>query len=172
MKIIDNILHRIKEDSLSKKTDITGRVLEYQELATIKTCLVFWVADHEQSVWLKKLTDKLKGVKTDKLCFIPKGFEEITSADIISIRNEDLGFGGKIQNDRLPAVIAKEYDLLIDLSTLSNGLIVHCLTNSRAHCKVGMKKEGFEADIIIDEISDPLVFIDKLFELLSKLKKY
>lgn len=172
MKIIDNILHRIKEDSLSKKTDTAERVLEYKELAAIKTCLVFWVADYEQSVWLKKLADKLKGVKMDKLCFIPKGVEAIISDDIISIRNEDLSFGGKIQNDRLPAVITKEYDLLIDLSTLSNGLIVHCLTNSLAHCKVGMKKEGFEADIIIDEVSDPLVFIDELFAFLSKIKNY
>lgn len=172
MKIINNILHRIKEDSLAKRSDGAVRVAEYKELWEIRSCLVFWVADAEQEVWLKKVAKKLDGVKIDKLCYIPKDYTGACAAGAVCVRNEELGFGGKILNDCLPEVLGRTYDLLIDLSVAGNGLVNYCLNHSAARCKTGMSKEGFEADIIIDEVSDPAVFIDTLFEVIANIKKY
>lgn len=171
-KIINNILHRLKEDSLAKHLEQVHRNVEYKELKEIKKCLLFWTAHPDEQSWMKYLRERFAHTKFEKLCFIPNGTEILETEDMVTLRNEDLGFGGKIQNDRLMAVLMKKYDLLIDLTTDSNVLINYVLAHTQATCVAGMKKEGGVADLIIDGVSTPLEFIDKLTELLSKINRY
>lgn len=112
-KIINNILHRIKEDSLAKRKDSVERQAVYKELKSVKNALVIWSACVPQADWLKKLAVDFKEVKFDRLCYMPAKGEVSAPADALVIRNEDLGFGGKILNEGLPAILAKRYDLLI-----------------------------------------------------------
>lgn len=62
--------------------------------------------------------------------------------DLVAVRNADLGFGGKIRNGRLIAMLGCKYDLFIDLNKENNALIKFVLQHTQASCIVGMKKEG------------------------------
>ena len=155
-KILNNLLHRLKEDSLNKRVGNSTREVEYKEKREIKTCLVFWSADTDQNKWFRKLESDFAGVKMDKLCFIPDGIEMLETDDLVAVRNADLGFGGKIRNGRLIAMLGCKYDLFID----------------QASCIVGMKKEGGVADIVIDEVTEPFGLVNKLNVILSGINKY
>ena len=171
-KIFNNILHRIKEDSLSKRKDLATRDVEYHELKDIKKYLVFWTADAEQDNWLKRLAEIFREAKMDKLCFVAADGEMRESTDQVIMKKEDLGFGGKIQNERLLELLERHYDLLIDLTPSSSVLGNYVLTNSRAKCIIGMKKDGGVGDLIIDGASGQMDFIEKLKTVLSEIKKY
>lgn len=171
-KIINNIIHRIKEDSLSKRKETVERQAVYKGLKSIKSALVIWSVCKEQADWLKKLTVDFPAVKFDKLCYVPAKEELSAPADALVLRNEDLGFGGKILNEGLPAVLAKRYDILIDFSTESNTILNYVSLNSKAMCKVSMEHEGGGYDLIIKGVAEPLAFIDKLKEILSEIKEY
>lgn len=171
-KIINNIFHRIKEDSLSKRKGAVERQVTYKELKSVKSALVLWSVCGEQAAWLKKLETNFKEVKFDKLCYVPGKENGSAPADALALRNEDLGFGGKILNESLPAILAKRYDLMVDLSTEANVVLNYVSLNSKAMCKVGMGREGGEYDLIIKGVAEPLVFIDRLKEVLSEIKEY
>ncbi len=170
MKMIDNMLTRMKEKALAKTITDRRREVEYKNLSDVKSCLVCWTANANQLVWLKTLKSKMKDVEIERLCYISQGYEMIESDDMVCVRNENLGFGGKIQNDRLQAILAKKYDMLIDLSVKSNVMINYMVTTSQAKCKIGMKREGIDTDIVIDGGLEPLLFIENMFEILSRLK--
>ena len=166
-KILNNLLHRLKEDSLNKRVGNSTREVEYKEKREIKTCLVFWSADTDQNKWFRKLESDFAGVKMDKLCFIPDGIEMLETDDLVAVRNADLGFGGKIRNGRLIAMLGCKYDLFIDLNKETSALIKFVLQHTQASCIVGMKKEGGVADIVIDEVTEPLGIVYILNEILS-----
>ena len=65
-KILNNLLHRLKEDSLNKRVGNSTREVEYKEKREIKTCLVFWSADTDQNKWFRKLESDFAGEKMDK----------------------------------------------------------------------------------------------------------
>lgn len=169
-KIINNILHRFKEDSLARRTEGVDRKLEYKTLPEIKTGLVFWMAGQEEKKWMRLLEERMKGVKFDKLCFVPDDTEVLETDDMVTLRNQELGFGGKIQNERLHDLLSRKYDLLIDFTPVANAMINYVLSNSRAHCITGMKKEGAVADITLDGSASPVEFINNLTKVLSEIK--
>ena len=171
-KILNNLLHRLKEDSLNKRVGNSTREVEYKEKREIKTCLVFWSADTDQNKWFRKLESDFAGVKMDKLCFIPDGIEMLETDDWVAVRNADLGFGGKIRNGRLIAMLGCKYDLFIDLNKETTALIKFVLQHTQASCIVGMKKEGGVADIVIDEVTEPFGLVNKLNVILSGINKY
>lgn len=171
-KIINNILHRFKEDSLSRRTELVDRTLAYKELKEIRTCLLFYTAGAEPQAGFEILKKKMPEVKFRKLGFVPSGVEVGEADDLVTFRNEELGFGGRIQNDHLYKELSREYDLLVDFTALSNAMTQYVLTNSKAHCIIGMKKEGTIADIIIDEVKEPQEFAIKLTGLLAEIKRY
>lgn len=171
-KIINNILHRFKEDSLAKRTGLVNRVLEYPERQDIKKCLVFWMENPEAANWLKALSATFQNVKIDKLCFVPDEWEGEAEGDFVIMKNEDLGFGGKIQNERLLEILECPYDLMIDLSTETTVMGDYVLSNNRAKCIATMKKENAKGDLIIDGVRNPVDFIEKLNNFLSEIKKY
>ena len=135
-KILNNLLHRLKEDSLNKRVGNSTREVEYKEKREIKTCLVFWSADTDQNKWFRKLESDFAGVKMDKLCFIPDGIEMLETDDLVAVRNADLGFGGKIRNGRLIAMLGCKYDLFIpdnitfNLFTRPKGSVTSSITIS------------------------------------------
>ena len=171
-QIIHKIFHRMKHDSLAKKTAGKRRTKQYPDLHAIKSCLVVWCANDRQEEYLKHLKKKLPQVKLDKICFLPEGSPAPSFRDVVCVKEEELGFGGKILNEELLALLDKECDLLVDLSEESNVMIDYILGNSQAKCKAGMKKENFDADLMIDGVTGVSELIDKLFEVLAKLKKY
>lgn len=171
-KIINNILHRFKEDSLARRKDNNDRKLEYPERKSIKKCLVFWMADTAEEQWLKALSSAFKEVKIDKLCFVPEEKEVPELPDLVVMKKEDLGFGGKIQNERLLEILGRPYDLLVDLTTVSTVLGNYVLSNNQARCIATMKKENVVGDLIVDGTNDPVDFIGKLNRILSEIKKY
>lgn len=163
----------MKQDSLAKKTAERRRIKQYPDLHAVKNCLVVWCANDRQEEYLKHLKKKLpQQVKLDKICFLPEGCPVLSGRDVVYVKEEELGFGGKISNEQLPALLDKECDLLVDLSEESNVMLDYILRNSLAKCKVGMKKESFDADLMIDNVSGISEFIDKLFEVLARLKRY
>lgn len=163
----------MKQDSLAKKTAERKRTKQYPDLQAIKNCLVVWCANDNQEEYLKLLRKKLpQQVKLDKICFLPEGAPASSFRDVVYVKEEELGFGGKILNEQLPELLDREYNLLVDLSEESNVMIDYILRNSLAQCKAGMEKENFDADLMVDNVSGILEFIDKLFEVLAKLKKY
>jgi len=133
---------------------------------------VFWSADTDQNKWFRKLESDFAGVKMDKLCFIPDGIEMLETDDLVAVRNADLGFGGKIRNGRLIAMLGCKYDLFIDLNKETTALIKFVLQHTQASCIVGMKKEGGVADIVIDEVTEPFGLVNKLNVILSGINKY
>ena len=170
--IINSILQRFKEGALARRTGLSNRTVAYKGLEEIETCLVLWQATSEPSSWVEELKKRMPGVKLDKLCFVPAEAELLTTNDVVTFREEELGFGGRILNDRLLAVLAHKYDLLLDFTSVSNVMIQYVLTNSQAHCIVGMKKAGGKADIIVDGVKGPLEFIDGLIKVLAEINKY
>ena len=162
-KILNNLLQRVGNST---------REVEYKEKREIKTCLVFWSADTDQNKWFRKLESDFAGVKMDKLCFIPDGIEMLETDDLVAVRNADLGFGGKIRNGRLIAMLGCKYDLFIDLNKETTALIKFVLQHTQASCIVGMKKEGGVADIVIDEVTEPFGLVNKLNVILSGINKY
>ena len=150
-KILNNLLHRLKEDSLNKRVGNSTREVEYKE---------------------KREESDFAGVKMDKLCFIPDGIEMLETDDWVAVRNADLGFGGKIRNGRLIAMLGCKYDLFIDLNKETTALIKFVLQHTQASCIVGMKKEGGVADIVIDEVTEPCGLVNKLNVILSGINKY
>lgn len=171
-KIINNILHRFKEDSLAKRTELVDRALVYKELKEIRTCLLFYTAGAEPQASFEILKKKMPEVNFRKLCFDLSGVEMAEADDVVVFRKEELGFGGKIQNEHLYKELSREYDLLVDFTTLSNAMTQYVLTNSKAHCIIGMKKEGAIADIMVDEVKEPQEFAIKLTGLLAEIKRY
>lgn len=171
-KILNNIFHRIKEDSLARRKDAAERHSEYKDLKSVKTGLVIWYASEQQNDWLKKLSECFKEVEFDKLCYMPAKEGIPDPVNTLVLRNDDLGFGGKIAQEQLPGMLERKYDILVDLSTESNVLLNYVLLNSRASCKVGMDREGGERDIVIDGVTEQLTFIDKLAGILSEIKRY
>lgn len=171
-QIIKHIFHRMKEDSLARKTTEAQREKKYHSLHWVKNGLVFWIGGSEEAAWLKAVREKFSGVKMDKICFIPPSYQGILTEDTTYIKTEDLAFGGKIMNDRLFQVLEKPYDLLIDLTTESNVLIDYILKNSRAKCKIGMPKDNFEADIVLEGSRDTVDFIGRISGMLADLKEY
>lgn len=133
---------------------------------------MFWSADTDQNKWFRKLESDFAGVKMDKLCFIPDGIEMLETDDLVAVRNADLGFGGKIRNGRLIAMLGCKYDLFIDLNKETTALIKFVLQHTQASCIVGMKKEGGVADIVIDEVTEPFGLVNKLNVILSGINKY
>ena len=120
----------------------------------------------------EQLESDFAGVKMDKLCFIPDGIEMLETDDLVAVRNADLGFGGKIRNGRLIAMLGCKYDLFIDLNKETTALIKFVLQHTQASCIVGMKKEGGVADIVIDEVTEPFGLVNKLNVILSGINKY
>lgn len=171
-KILNNLFHRLKEESLNKRVGDRHREVEYKDKEKIRTCLVFWTADAEQDKWLRKLKFCFAGVKIDKLCFVPDGIEMQETDRMLAMRNADLGFGGKILNERLTAMLGSRYDLFIDLNTETTALVRFILQHTQSSCIVGMKKEGGVADLVIDGATGPLDLIDKLNVILSGINKY
>ncbi|HBO27954.1 MULTISPECIES: DUF6913 domain-containing protein [Culturomica] len=172
MKIIKSIFQRMKGDSLARKMTEVRREKEYSHMHTVKSGVVFWIAGGGEQPGLETIREKFPEVKMDKVCFLPANYQGLQVDDVVYVKAEDVGFGGKIMNDKLFHVLEKPYDLLIDLTRESNVLVDYVLKNSQAKCKVGMEKEGFEADIVLKGISDPVVFIGELAKLLSDLKEY
>lgn len=171
-KILNNLLHRLKEDLLNKRMKNTTREVEYKGKKEIKTCLVFWSAGTDPCEWSRQLDVDFAGVKIDRLCFIPDGVEMLETDGLVTMRNVDLGFRGKIQNERLLSILGRKYDLLIDLTKETTALIKFVLHHIQASCIVGMKKEGGVADIVIDEVTEPSDFVNKLNIILSGINKY
>lgn len=171
-RIFKGIFHRMKESSLLKKMGEVKRDKEFHNADTMKTCLIFWVAHLQDAEWMKKLTKELKGVKIHKLCFVPGSFSLAPQGDIVYVRNEDLGFGGKILNTDLRRMLNTPYDLLLDLSDRSSALIDYILKTSQAKCKIGKVKDNFESDIMLEEVQHPTELIEGIIQVLSELKKY
>ena len=171
-KVINSILYRIKENTLKKRSGKLKRKVEYKEWKDIKNCLVFWTAHPDQNLWLDRLPSVLKGIKIEKLCIVPSGTEGQAADGVIWVRDEELGFGGKIRNEGLEQILATSYDLLIDLTVPSTVLGNYILLNVRADFMVGMKKDNSLADIVIDGPDNPKAFTDQLTEILSAINKY
>lgn len=168
-KILSNILYRFKEDSLAKRSELVERVVSYKGLDAVKTCLVFYTAGAEPKAAMEVLRRRMPAMKFGKLCFIPSGVDVAVNGDVVAFRYEELGFGGKIQNENLYQELAKEYDLLVDFTTEANVMTQFVLNNSRAHCIVGMKREGAVGEILIDEAKDQQDFAVKMIKILTDI---
>ncbi len=94
------------------------------------------------------------------------------SDNLVVFRYEELGFGGKIQNERLYKELSKEYDLLVDFTAVSNVMTQFVLNNSKAHCIVGMKREGAVGEIIIDGVNNQQELAIKLTALLAAINRF
>ncbi len=170
-KILKSIIHRIASDSLKRRAAGVERTKTYQKLEKIHTGLVFWVGDPEEQQWLKEIAGKWPGITMDKLCFLPAANKDIPTNAITCVTEEDLSFSGRIVNEELLRIMNTPYDLLLDLTNQSNPLIDYILKGSLAKCKVGVPKEHFEADVMIDGASGPLDFIGKAAKIFSELKE-
>lgn len=170
-KILNNILHRIKEDSLNRCNEQVERQVEYKNMQEVKKCLAFWKAHADQNKWIRHLKACFPGVRVELLCFAPDETEMSEMGNVAVMRNEDLGFGGKIQNKQLLDLLEQRYDLFVDLTMETTSLTNYVLTHTRSSCIAGMKKEGGKADIVIDDVSEPIQFISALKDILSEINK-
>lgn len=172
-KILDCIIHKLKENALKRRKSMSNRVVEYKPLGEIRNVLFFWTAGEEEETWQKQLVAHWKNVKVDKLCFVPVGIEVPEKEGTIVLKKDDLSFGGNVRNGRLHGILEKKYDLLVNLTSEGNALVDYVLMNTHAHCIVGRKREGAVADITIaDEGNDKGQFITKLIRILSDINKY
>ncbi len=170
-KIIDSILHRFKERALKKKVR-EDREVEYKSLKEMKSGLIFWTVEEREVDWQKELKGRWEGIRFDRLCFVPDGVECSEGPEVVRLYKGDLGFGGKIRNERLLELLAREYDLLIDLNKSATPIVNYVLANSRAHLIVGGRKEGGIADIRVAGAKEPRLFLNELSEILAEIKKF
>ncbi len=171
-QIIQKIFHRIKEDSLAKKKAEIQRVKEYPEWAEIKRCLLLWVADGREPNWNKDVARVLNGKQVEKICYVPKGVEGPLQGTCLCLRDEDLGFGGKITKAELSEILNKKYELLIDLTSSRYVITDYIVKACLAGCKVGRLKDQKELDIVLDGPETEKDFLISLHLLFSNLKKY
>lgn len=166
------MFYRLKEKALSKDIHVSKRLPVYRELGRIRTCLVVWQANAEVADWLEMVGRKLPGVKTDKLCFVTGKVPFQRTDDVVILRKEELGFGGKIRNGHLPVLMARPYDLLLDLTDGFEVMIQYVLANSQARCIAGRSKGGGIADIRVERVEGQMEFIEKLTEILAEIKGF
>ncbi|WP_251623248.1 DUF6913 domain-containing protein [Odoribacter lunatus] len=171
-QIIQRIFYRIKGDSQEKQLTDKEREKEYPEFDKISSCLVVWSANDQEGGCLKRLERKLLGVKPEKICVLPKEYQGLQLENVVYVKSEDINAKGRILNERLVDLLNKEFDLLIDLSEGEDALVDYVLKNSMAKCKAGRRRSAFEADLMIEGTVDVLDFIDKLFDVLVKFKKF
>lgn len=172
-KTLNRLLHHFKTRLLVRRTGTAVRPVRYKGWDNIENVLVVWTASAlESGEWQKRLAQSLKNVRLDKLCFVPEGTESLEAEDTVILRNEDLGFSGKIRNKRLLALLDRPYDLLVDLTEGTNALVRYVLVNARAACVIGAKKEGGAADIVIDGPVRPADFVNQMIEVLSGINAY
>ncbi len=138
----------------------------------MRSGLIFWTAEEGTAEWQRELTGRWEGIRFDRLCFVPDGAESPEGGDVVRLCRSDLGFGGKIRNERLQDLLAREYDLLIDLNKSAIPVINYVLANSRAHLIAGWKKEGGIADIRVVGAEEPRLFLNELSKILSEIKKF
>ncbi len=170
-KIIASILYRFKERALEKK--IRGdREVEYKSLKEMKSGLIFWTTDGKNANWDKESRGRWEGIHFDRLCFVPDGVECTEGEEVVRLCRGDLRFGGKIRNERLQELLAREYDLLIDLNRSASPIIHYVIANSRAHLIAGWKKAGGIADIRVAGVEEPHLFLNELSKILAEIKKF
>lgn len=168
MTILDTLFrsHSIKKLLRNAKTvHIERNFLPKEE---IKTCIVMVKAG---DFAVDKLKLKAPYISFEKVAFLPNDFNGELRSDIIYVKNTDVKFGGKILNEAFTKVTSKSYDALIDLSDGSADLEKYFLKATHASFRIGRHPHE-SYDLVLDATKDENEFIDNIFDLLSKLKKF
>lgn len=168
---INRIFRQMNEDALSRKKVKGIRKKAFPCLADLRSMLVLWDATEDRTACLKLLERKFPGVKIDKVCVVPdkEGMRE--EEGVTQVCPAEIGFLGKLKNPALLQLLSKPYDLFVDLTSVSHVLTEYIRRSTLSACRTGIWKEE-ETDLRIEGVLDSLDFIEKLYRVLSKYKKY
>ncbi|MDR1274242.1 MAG: hypothetical protein LBK12_06795 [Odoribacteraceae bacterium] len=163
----------LKKSRLARRSIRVERELSFQNFQTARACLLFGVERDLPVPLLERLRVMLSGKMDVEVLVLEKekegpAVEKVKGAVYVS--EEDVSLSGRLVNARLHEMMHFSYDLLVDLSPGPDSVGDYLLRFSRAKCKIGMTREGFQCDIVFDRASEAGAFPDRLSELLSKIK--
>lgn len=171
-KMVDNFIFRLKEKALNKRSVLNDRRVCYLEWKDIRSCVVMADASDEAFKTVAMLEGKLKGVALERLYLVGDRKDCIETDDAVWLKNGDLGFGGRIRNNKLGDLLLREHDLLVDLTRQSTALSRYVLSACHASCIVGMKKDDSVADVVIASAKDGDELVDKMMNIFGCIKRY
>jgi hypothetical protein len=171
--MFENFTRNLKRSRLSRKSPREGREVSFQNLETARACLVFGLERDLPVAMVETLRAMLSGkMKVDVL--ILKESKETSTGGAVSgatyAREEDISLSGKFLGARLQEMMRFPYDLLVDLSGAADRVGDYLLRSSRAKCKVGMERDGFQCDIVVEGARETGDFPARLRELLCQIK--
>ncbi|MDR1414802.1 MAG: hypothetical protein LBI96_03235 [Odoribacteraceae bacterium] len=170
--MFDNFKKNLKKSRLARRSFRVDRELSFQNFQTARTCLVFGVGGAVPASLLERSRAVLAGkVKVEMLILeVGEPAARGRNAGAVYVNEEDVSLSGRFVNARLHEMVHFSYDLLIDLSSGPDSVGDYILRSSRAKCKIGMEREGFQCDIVFEGSNATGAFPDRLGELLSGVK--
>lgn len=164
----------LKRKRLATTKIIFERKLSFHNFRTARNCLLFWMNGDIVSEEAMKLKGVLaRSMETTVLVFSPlKKKLERDIREAVYVNEDSVSFGGRFVDDKLKKIVGNSFDLLIDLSVKKDSFGDYIVRNSRAKCKIGMERDGFENDIVLDGVKGIEDFTGRLNDLLSNIKTY
>ena len=164
----------LKGKYLAAKTVRFERKLSFHNFKTARNCLLFGVygdVTEEEMLRLKALLESYMDVS---LLFFSslKCEREKNLTDAIYANETSISFWGSFTDCLLKKTVENSFDLLIDLSMKRNNFGDYILRHSRAKCKIGMERDGFECDIVFDQVNGMEDFTKRVCNLLSHINAY
>ena len=97
-QIFKGVFHRMKESSLLKRMGEVKRDKEFHNADTMKTCLIFWVANREDGEWMNyTVSIPTDGDYTVYLVYQSKGNSLLSVASDSEVKTEPMQLPSSIQ---------------------------------------------------------------------------
>lgn len=171
--MFENFKKNLKRSRLAKKSVLVERELSFRNFQTARTCLLFGIEGDASPASIEKLRSALPAAMSVEVLILEKEKDRPAGDKIkqaIRVSEGDISLSGKLVNARLREIIHFSHDLLIDLSSSPDSIGDYLLKSSRAKCKIGMEREGFQGDIIFEGIKEIESLQARLNDLLGKVK--
>jgi hypothetical protein len=171
--MFENFKKNLKKSRLAKRPAHVERELSFQNYRTARACLLFGVEGGVPVASLEKLRDMLAGKMKVEVLILEGEKEQQATEKVkgaVYASEADVSLSGKFVNARLHEMMHFSYDLLIDLSRGPDDVGDYLLRFSRAKCKIGMERDGFQCDVVFEGVGEVELLQERLNELLGKIK--
>lgn len=167
--MFESLKKNIKRRKLSKMEVSIDRKISFHNFRTARSCLFFGIEGEFPEKLIEQLKKELSEHMEVHMLFLNDWDRPVSDRikSAVYVTEEDVSRSGSFLNEELEKAVNFSYDLLIDFSVSANAVGDFILRNSRAKCKLGMERSGFQNDIIFEGMEDKTLFIRRLTELLN-----
>ncbi len=165
------IAEEFKKHHLKHMVVKDERVLSYYNLDTAKECIVFWGADDVPISSVNKVREALGNhMAVCLFAFVRRSrLNQEQIPDAIYLDSSGVSYKGEFYDPRVQEVLNRKEGLLIDLSLNQNAWGSYIMRSAKTSCKIGYSTGH---DIDFDRVRDIDDFMNRLFELLTKINAY